>query len=180
MIDAPYIDEQIRPLAVPIESVFPDPVNAKDHPEESIAGVTASLREFGQAKPIVVRKETMTICCGNGTWMAAKRLGWTHIAANIREMDAVTATKLAIVDNRTPELGGWNKDVLDRLLPDLSFDDPALADMMAKLDAELKTTAEAPPAAPPDAPDEFPSVDESVQTDYKCPNCSYSWSGKAK
>lgn len=176
MPDLPYIDEQIRSLAIPIDSVFPDPVNAKDHPEESIAGIAASLKEFGQAKPIVVREETMIICCGNGTWMAAKRLGWTHIAANIREMDALTATKLALIDNRTPELGGWKKEVLDQLMPELTFDDPTLTEMMAKLDAELKAGATEPP--PGEAPKEFPAVDEKIETQYKCPNCSYSWSGK--
>lgn len=173
------IDSQLETLSIPIDSVYPDPVNAKDHPEESIAGITASLKEFGQVKPIVVRKETMVICAGNGTWLAAKRLGWTHIAANVRDMDSLTATKLAIVDNRTPELGGWKKDVLDQLMPELSFDDPTLTEMMAKLDAELK--AELPgQAEEPTAPEAFPNVDEKIETEYKCPNCAYSWSGKPR
>lgn len=171
--DTQRIDEQLQSLIVPIDSIFPDPVNAKDHPEESIAGIAASLREFGQTKPLVVRKETMIICCGNGTWMAAKRLGWSDIAVNIREMDSLTATKLAIIDNRTPELGGWKKEVLEQLMPELTFDDPALTEMMAKLKEEFDQSI-----SNSEATTEFPEYDETVAKEveyHACPNCNHRW-----
>lgn len=163
-----FIDEQIQSLAVPIDSIFPDPVNARDHPEESIIGIAASLREFGQTKPIVVRKETMVICAGNGTWLAAKRLGWTHIAANLRDMDALTATKLALIDNRTAELSSWKQEVVDQLMPELTFEDPELQAMMNKLNDELKTLdAEAPNTSTLGGGDDFdatPSEEGETRT----------------
>lgn len=139
MEDLAYIDEQIRPLAVPIETVIPDPNNARLHPDANLEGIIGSLRQFGQVKPIVVRKETMVICCGNGTWAALRRMGKSHVAANIREMSLEEATALAIADNHTSDLSDWNRDVLAGQLDALpSFDDPFMRGMMETLKQNLE------------------------------------------
>ncbi len=89
------------------------------------------MRDFGQRKPIIVRREGMIVVAGNGTLEAARALGWPEVAAVIVDDDAVTATRFAIVDNRSAELAEWDDENLDQLLaglmdagasiPDLGF-----------------------------------------------------------
>lgn len=51
---------------VPIDSVRPDPRNARRHGPPNLAAIRASLEAFGQQKPIVVDAEGI-VRAGNGT-----------------------------------------------------------------------------------------------------------------
>lgn len=105
------------PLAVDIAILLPDPANARLHNERNIREVMASYEEHGQRKAIVVQKRPngeLIIRAGNGQAEAAKRLGWTHIAAVIVEEGDHAAKKFALRDNRTAELAEWDYEVLAR------------------------------------------------------------------
>lgn len=114
--DLSYIVEDLRPLAVDIDSVHLDPANLRLHDAENIAAIRGSLARFGQRKPIVVNREGSIIEAGNGTWKAAKALGWSKIAAVFVEDDPTTATGYAISDNRAAELAEWDNEALARVL----------------------------------------------------------------
>lgn len=113
------INEQLLPLKIPIGMLKLDPDNARDHNEQNIESIKASLDEFGQRKCIVVKKSDMSIIAGNGTVTSAKQLGWTHIAALITDDDEVTAAAYALADNRTGELATWNYDRLIKTMSSL-------------------------------------------------------------
>jgi len=112
------INEQLRPLAVPIASLKPDPENARKHDEGSVEAIKASLEEFGQQKPIVVKQDG-TVVAGNGTLAAAIELGATEIAAVLYdgtgEIDA-----FALADNRSAELSRWDYQRLSGKLRELA------------------------------------------------------------
>ena len=112
----------LLPLATPIDDLHLDPANARTgHDVERIA---ASLAQYGQRKPIVVnRSENGKVEAGNGTWAAAKSLGWTHVAAAFVEDSPMTAVGYAIADNRTSELSRWDYEALQTLMDSI---DPAL------------------------------------------------------
>jgi hypothetical protein len=122
-----HITPQLRPLAVPVDSLVLDPKNAREHDERSLENLAAVLKEYKQRKPIVVRKDGMVIKAGNGTLMAARRLGWSHVAAVVVDEDEKSASGYAIADNRTAELSSWNYDQLTENLADLLQDDGSLA-----------------------------------------------------
>ena len=103
---------------VPIESISPDPANARSHGERNLEAIRDSLRAFGQQKPIVVDSRGIVIA-GNGTLEAARRLGWTEIAIVRTELEPAQATAFGIADNRTGELAEWNDEVLRSLLDTL-------------------------------------------------------------
>jgi DNA modification methylase len=109
--DLSYIADGLRGLAVPIDSVHEDPANArKGHAVDRIA---TSLKIYGQRKPIVVNREQgFKIEAGNGTWRAAKTLGWEYIAAVCVDDDPATAAAFGIADNRLGDLSEWDPDVL--------------------------------------------------------------------
>ncbi len=144
MTNLDHIIPDLRTLAVPLDDLKLDPANARTgHALDKIA---ASLHRYGQRKPLVVnRSEGNKIEAGNGTWQAAKSLGWSHIAAVFVEDDPMTAVGYGIADNRLGDLSEWDADTLlklvDGLDPDLNlptgFDDGELADMLAELGAGL-------------------------------------------
>jgi hypothetical protein len=134
--DLSHIAEPLRPLAVPLHTLTPDPANARKHPDRNIVAIRGSLAAFGQVKPVVVREATGTVVCGNGTLAAALALGWTHIAAVVKPMDQATATALAIADNRTAELAEWDNGVLDKLLADCVTGNEQVDAMLRELATE--------------------------------------------
>ena len=131
---------------LPISSLSPDPANARRHGERNLEQITASLRRFGQQKPIVV-DATNVVRAGNGTLAAARALGWATIAAVRSELAGVELTAYAIADNRSAELAEWDAEVLSAALAD-----PAVGDVGFTA-AEWDALAGAPPADPGDRPD---------------------------
>lgn len=115
------ISEGLLAQAVEIDTLVPDPDNARLHPDRNMDAIVASLAQYGQVKPIVVRRSNNIVVAGNGTLEAAKQLGWTLIAANFVDFDDAQAAGYGLADNRTAELARWDFEVvarLDRLLVD--------------------------------------------------------------
>lgn len=125
-INLDHIADQLRPLAVDVTTLVPDPANARKHPAENLAALKASLRVYGQRKPIVVNKRNNVIEAGNGTFEAAQSLGWTHIAAVLVDDDPMTATGFSIADNRSAELAEWDKETLAKLIGEMEGVDEEL------------------------------------------------------
>jgi DNA modification methylase len=103
---------QLATFLVPIDSLIPDPANARDHDERNIGEIRNSFMLFGQDQILVVREEDKVIHKGNGRWLAAKQLGWTHIAAVIFPGEKIEFIARAIADNRTSESSSWNLPIL--------------------------------------------------------------------
>jgi ParB-like chromosome segregation protein Spo0J len=136
-----WIAEDLKGLAIEVESLTLDPANARLHPQRNMDAIRASLRRFGQRKPIVVRRDGMVVVAGNGTLHAARSLGWSHVAAVVVDDDATTATGYAIADNRTAELAEWDENALSRLLKSAmettSLEDLGLASAWTQEDLDI-------------------------------------------
>lgn len=116
------IDKSLHGLLVEVNSLISLPGNPR---KGNIDAIVASYSEFGQMKPIVVRPNddgTSTIIAGNHQVMAAKRLGWTHIAAVPMDADDGRAIAFALADNRTSELGKTDPALVTELLGDVIED----------------------------------------------------------
>lgn len=151
-----YIAEPLRALALPIDTLHPDPSNARTHDERNIAAIVASLSRFGQRLPIVVQKQGMIVRAGNGRLAAAKSLGWTHMACVVVDEQSVDATAYAIADNRTALLADWNEEALAALLQSLpddarlaaGYDDGELKELLDGLTPPEVVEDEAPAPLP--------------------------------
>jgi len=132
---------------LPISSLSLDPANARKHPERNLEQIKASLRRFGQQKPIVV-DATNVVRAGNGTLAAAISLGWTTIAAVRSELPKTELTAYAITDNRSAELATWDTEILSATLADPEIGDvgfdPAEIDKMIGRPMEDYTGEELP------------------------------------
>jgi DNA modification methylase len=113
---------KLQVITVKLEQIQSDPNNARKHDDKNIEAIMASLRTFGQRKPIVITHDK-TVIAGNGTVEAARRLGWTTIAAARTPEDwtADTIKAYALTDNRTAELATWEQSTLATQLSDLEL-----------------------------------------------------------
>lgn len=87
---------------VPIDSVSCHPKNPVIHDAENLEKIKRSLRDFGQRKTIAVWNNL--IIAGNGTWTAAKAIGWKTIA--ISRCDHLTesqAEAYILADNKASD-----------------------------------------------------------------------------
>jgi len=146
-----------------------DPSNVRKHSRRNLDAIKASLRKFGQQKPIVVDAKGIVLA-GNGTLTAAQELGWTEIQIVRTELAGVSATAFAIADNRTAELVEWEEDKLNAVLKSLQDEGVDLVDVGYSPE-DVKIEAEK------EAPQEFAEVDENIETEHNCPKCGYKWSG---
>jgi len=111
---------------ISIKEVSFDPSNVRKHDEKNIDAIAASLKRFGQQKPIVVDQNNI-VRAGNGTLAAAKKLGWDRIGVVVSDLEPAELTAYAIADNRTSELAEWDMD--------------GLTDQLKSLDDELRSVA---------------------------------------
>ncbi len=107
-----YIIAPLVPFAVPIETLTPDPRNARKHNVKNLNAIAKSLSTHKQYQPIIVQREGNIVRAGNGRLAAAKMLGWTHIAAVFVEAAGAEAVSLALTDNWTAETAEWDLQVL--------------------------------------------------------------------
>lgn len=138
-----YIVDDLQSLAVPIDSVLPDPDNTMLHESTDLVQIAASLRKYGQRKPIVVNKTGNVIEAGNGTWTAAKQiLNWEYIAVVFVEDDPHTATGYAIADNVTGRIAQFAWEMLHEKLSqfDAPTDVPGVTDdFFAQVQEHIET-----------------------------------------
>ena len=131
------IHESLADLALPLGDLVAMPGNPRVGNVDAIA---ASYDEFGQLKPIVVRPNgdgTFTIVAGNHQAQAARRLGWSHIAAVQMDDDDDRAVAFALVDNRVSDLGKTDPELLRDMLGEVVTVYPELFDAVGWDDFEM-------------------------------------------
>ena len=142
------INENIQHLVVPIESLIPLSNNPR---RGNVDAIMASLKEFGQVTPIVVKPNgdgTATILAGNHRVEAARRLGWSHVAVVEYDADDTTAIAFALTDNRSSDLGTVDSELLYDVIVEVLDEHGELFEKLGWDDFELASmdqVAETPP-----------------------------------
>lgn len=103
---------------VPIPSLQHYHRNPRNGDVESIA---ESLKSFGQYRPIVANRGTLTgrtneVLAGNHVLLAARALGWQTIEVDWVDYDDETAAKVVLIDNRSGDLSTYDGDALAALI----------------------------------------------------------------
>ena len=166
--DLSYIHPDLRALAVPLDTLTPDPRNARVHSPKNLAAIRASLVRSGVRQAIVVQRGPagLVIRAGNGRAQVARDLGWTHLPAVVVDEGDEAAVAYALEDNRTAELAEWDPEVLGAHLAGLqvaglrldAWDQGELAELVGALEAPQTMVPEVPvqvaSGGPQDEPDE--------------------------
>jgi ParB family chromosome partitioning protein len=88
---------------IPINQIDPNPYQPRNRfDEETLAGLTASIRELGVLQPILVRQvsdDRYAIIAGERRWRAAKRAGLQFIPVIVRQVNDELTLQHALVEN---------------------------------------------------------------------------------
>jgi Predicted transcriptional regulators len=177
-VTRPRIHPSLKGLAVPVGDLRDDPDNPRRHPERNLEAIVASLRDFGQVRPVVALADG-TVVAGNGTLEAARRLGWDRLAAvRMAPEGELDRRAYSIADNRTAELARWDLDALGEALGELeaSGDWTAAALFLDDLDPRGRGGGAGP--AGDDEDDDDGHRGEPPR--YRCPRCGREWAGDPK
>jgi hypothetical protein len=127
--EARQLHEQISNLAielVPIESVKPNPRNAKQHPSRQIVLIAESIKQFGFNHPLLVDEDGM-VFGGHARIAAAHRLNLKLVPVlRFTNLSPQEKRAVALAENKLPELGDWDVDMLRSELKELTIDVPDL------------------------------------------------------
>ena len=89
-------------MDIPVSTIHPNPLQPRENfDEETLASLTASVREVGVLQPILVRRDGdgYELVAGERRWRAAKRAGLVTIPALVRTADDVASMTQALVEN---------------------------------------------------------------------------------
>ena len=184
--DLSHIEPSLRPLAVPIDGLAPNPRQVNTHDERSISAIAGSLRRHGQKKNLVVNRDGEVIA-GWGTVLAARSLGWTHIAVTTSDEDEQGLDGFALEDNRTAQLAHFDDSALmvelQRLgslgveAVDLGWNEAELATLVAGMGGDFgdgdQNGGPTPKFEPIDPADVADLGKPGALT--KCPACGHEW-----
>jgi ParB-like chromosome segregation protein Spo0J len=149
--------------------------NYNYHSDAQIARIAKSLSTFGQVRSIVMHHGT--ILAGHGVVEAARSLGWTEIRADVvDDLTESQALAYVVADNELARQSDPDQAQLAAILTELKAREPLLVEAAGYGAAELEQLLRA--IAPLEAPEDFSEYDEEIETEYCCPKCGYSWSGK--
>jgi ParB family chromosome partitioning protein len=88
---------------VPIGQIAPNPFQPRNHfDEETLAGLTASIRELGVLQPVLVREaapDRFELIAGERRWRAAKRAGLQFMPIIVRDVSDELTLQHALVEN---------------------------------------------------------------------------------
>jgi DNA modification methylase len=116
LLDRPPLSITYRPL----DTLRPDPRNARTHPKRQIEQITASMKAFGFANPILIDEEAVIIA-GHGRLMAARALGLAEAPTiTLAGLSDGQKRALRLADNKIALNAGWDLDLLKVELQDLS------------------------------------------------------------
>lgn len=104
---------------VDIDTLKPYENNARSHGKDDVKAIVESINAFGFNDPIGVWHDE--IVEGHGRLMAAREIGMTKVP--IIRLDELTDEQrraYMLAHNKTAELSGWNFDLLDTELADIS------------------------------------------------------------
>lgn len=146
----------------PMDKLLPYARNARQHSDEQIAQIAASIAEFGFVNPILTGADGVLVA-GHGRLAAARKLGLSTVPVVV--LDHLTPTQrraLVLADNRLAELSTWDDALLRIELEALQdegfdldltgFDADALAELLAGEEPEHEGQTE--DDAVPEMPEE--------------------------
>lgn len=103
----------------PVAELIPYARNAREHSEEQIQNLRASLREFGFVAPLLIDARG-NILAGHGRLLAARAEGMTEVPCVLVEhLTDVQRRAYILADNRLAEQASWDAELVSLELQEL-------------------------------------------------------------
>ena len=126
-----------------INSLKPDPKNARKHPQKHVRQLAKSIENFGFNVPLLVDERGQVIA-GHGRLLAAQHLGWTEVPTiTLSHLTPDQVRAFAIADNRLTEISEWDDRLLAEQLKalsevDLGFDLDVIGFELPEIDLRIQ------------------------------------------
>lgn len=138
-----------------VDELILDPNNARKHSEVDVDAIARSLKEFGQQTPLVISADK-TVIKGNGTLMAAMKLGWKRVNVVETTLTGSQLRAYAIADNQTALLSEWDYDKLateikslsEEFVDALGFTEDEINELLSDLDLPREVVEDEVPDPP--------------------------------
>ena len=118
------MSEQPQITTAKISDLLPYANNAREHTEEQVAQVAASIKEFGWTNPIIIHGTT--VVAGHARLAAARKLDLKEVPVIDRsDMSEAQWKAYVLADNQLAQNATWNEGLLTLeldALADLDFD----------------------------------------------------------
>lgn len=103
-------------VQVPVEQLKPHPRNYRKHPDDQLAHIIFSIKNYGFYRNVIATKDG-TILAGHGVVQAANKMGLKEVPVIYLDLEQndPRALKILIGDNEISKLG----DIDDRVLTDM-------------------------------------------------------------
>jgi ParB-like chromosome segregation protein Spo0J len=111
-------------VEIPIGDIRSYSQNAKDHPDEQVRRIAASIREFGFNQPIVVDQDGV-IVVGHGRYLAAHLIGLEKVLVLRIDISEEKARAYRLADNKLNE-SEWRMGVV---IEELKLLSPEMIDL---------------------------------------------------
>jgi ParB-like chromosome segregation protein Spo0J len=129
---------------VKTDSIIPNPRNNRIHPPDQLEMLKASIRRFGQPRPVLVRKHNKMLIAGHGIHRAMTELKQPEIEVVLWDIDQKTADEYLAADNRLAEHSHFDRERTRALLEDVPEDAYAALGFTAEdIEALFKETSDA-------------------------------------
>ena len=152
-----------RVETVAVDSLEPDPDNARIHGRDNLRAIKTSLERFGQVRPLIATADGVVVA-GNGTLAAMRLLGWTDaMVIRLPWTDRDQCRAYAIADNRTAELAAWDSTILGGQVEQMTANGIPMDDLGFGFLAKLEPTARGDGSQPEES------------RSYRCPACGFRW-----
>ena len=145
---------------LPVESLTPDPGNARLHGPRQVARIADSIAAFGFNVPVLIDGDG-AVLAGHGRVLAARRLGFSEVPTiALEHLSEPERRAFMIADNRLAELASWDDRRLGVELKalkslDLDFSIEAtgfeLDEIELRIDPRIKSTGSRAPGKRPAA-----------------------------
>jgi hypothetical protein len=163
------IEQSLHGLLIEVEKLHHLDGNPR---RGNLDAIIASYSEFGQVRPIVVKPNgdgTYIVIAGNHQLAAARKLGWTHIAAVQFDVEDSKAIAFALADNRTSELGHTDQALVAELIDSVVDEFPDLLDSLGWDDWEIAAMEEASLRSASTVSDDLSDEDKGIGTSFMAP-----------
>lgn len=168
------------------EQLLPNELNYRIHPKRQQDALAGSLNELGWVDEVKVNKRTSelwepndrfveTLLDGHGRVKLALRKGEKSVPVKYLDLTPNEERLFLGIFDPITNMAEIDNTLLDALLREVNTGESALQELLAEMANNSGIYQDEA-----QAPEEFKEYDEEVETEYCCPKCAYTWSGKPK
>ena len=172
--DAPFRDRIKSLKRVKASSLIPNPANWRRHPAGQMDALRAVLSEIGfvGAELAIETPEGLMLIDGHARQELS---GDQKIPVLVTDLTAEEADTILATFDPLGAMADVDATALASLLDSVTAESEGLQALLEQINRQHVPI---PVLVAP--PSEFAEVDENIDTAYKCPTCSFEWSGAPK